>query len=98
MNASTPRGKAVRSRASQRLRNLTIGTTLAGMAASAGFGWLASATYDGTGASAANPTSSSTTTSDAIANAIVRATDGRWQLGTAPAGGARFSVSWPRSL
>jgi signal transduction histidine kinase len=34
----------------------------------------------------------------AIANAIVRATDGRWQLGTAPAGGARFSVNWPRSL
>lgn len=34
----------------------------------------------------------------AIADAIVRATGGRWQLGTAPAGGARFSVSWPRTL
>jgi signal transduction histidine kinase len=34
----------------------------------------------------------------AIANAIVRATGGRWHLGTAPAGGARFSVNWPRSL
>jgi signal transduction histidine kinase len=34
----------------------------------------------------------------AIADAIVRATGGRWQLGTAPAGGARFSVSWPRAL
>ncbi|HEY6058858.1 MAG TPA: HAMP domain-containing sensor histidine kinase, partial [Candidatus Limnocylindrales bacterium] len=34
----------------------------------------------------------------AIADAIVRATGGRWQLGSAPAGGARFSVSWPRSL
>jgi len=34
----------------------------------------------------------------AIADAIVRATGGRWQLGTAPAGGARFTVSWPRTL
>jgi signal transduction histidine kinase len=34
----------------------------------------------------------------AIADAIVRATGGRWQLGTAPAGGARFNVSWPRTL
>lgn len=34
----------------------------------------------------------------AIADAIVRATGGRWQLGTAPAGGARFTVSWPRAL
>lgn len=34
----------------------------------------------------------------AIADAIVRATGGRWQVGTAPAGGARFTVSWPRSL
>lgn len=34
----------------------------------------------------------------AIADAIVRATGGHWQLGTAPAGGARFTISWPRSL
>lgn len=34
----------------------------------------------------------------AIADAIVRATGGRWQLGTAPAGGARFSISWSRTL
>jgi signal transduction histidine kinase len=34
----------------------------------------------------------------AIADAIVRATGGRWHLATAPAGGARFSVNWPRSL
>ncbi|HEX5148341.1 MAG TPA: HAMP domain-containing sensor histidine kinase [Candidatus Limnocylindrales bacterium] len=34
----------------------------------------------------------------AIADAIVRATGGRWQLGTSSAGGARFSVSWPRTL
>jgi signal transduction histidine kinase len=34
----------------------------------------------------------------AIANAIVRATGGRWHLATAPAGGARFSVNWPRAL
>jgi signal transduction histidine kinase len=34
----------------------------------------------------------------AIADAIVRATGGRRQVGTSPAGGARFTVSWPRSL
>jgi two-component system, OmpR family, sensor histidine kinase CiaH len=32
----------------------------------------------------------------AIADAIVRATNGRWRIGEAPLGGARLSVSWPR--
>jgi two-component system, OmpR family, sensor histidine kinase CiaH len=32
----------------------------------------------------------------AIADAIVRATGGRWQVATSPAGGARMSVSWPQ--
>jgi hypothetical protein len=27
----------------------------------------------------------------------VRATGGRWAIGTSPAGGARFSVSWSRA-
>jgi signal transduction histidine kinase len=34
----------------------------------------------------------------AIADAIVRATGGRWQIGTSRAGGASVSVSWPRSM
>ncbi len=34
----------------------------------------------------------------AIADAIVHATGGRWQIGTSPAGGASVSVSWPRSM
>jgi two-component system, OmpR family, sensor histidine kinase CiaH len=34
----------------------------------------------------------------AIGDAIVRATNGRWQLGVSPHGGASVSVSWPRSL
>jgi signal transduction histidine kinase len=34
----------------------------------------------------------------AIADAIVQATGGRWQVGESPAGGARLSVSWPRAL
>jgi len=34
----------------------------------------------------------------AIADAIVRATGGRWHIGTSPAGGASISVSWPRSM
>ena len=34
----------------------------------------------------------------AIADAIVRATGGRWHIGTSPAGGASVSVSWTRSM
>lgn len=33
-----------------------------------------------------------------IADAIVRATGGRWRIGTSPAGGASMAVSWPRAL
>ncbi len=33
----------------------------------------------------------------AIGDAIVRATGGRWSVGAAPAGGARFAVSWSRA-
>ena len=32
----------------------------------------------------------------AIANAVVHATDGEWNLSTAPLGGARIQASWPR--
>jgi signal transduction histidine kinase len=31
----------------------------------------------------------------AIGDAIVRRTEGRWDVGQAPAGGARFAVTWP---
>jgi two-component system OmpR family sensor kinase len=31
----------------------------------------------------------------AIADVVVRATGGRWQVGSAPLGGARMSISWP---
>ena len=34
----------------------------------------------------------------AIADAIVRATDGRWKVGSSPVGGASMSVSWPRAF
>ena len=34
----------------------------------------------------------------AIADAIVRATDGRWKVGSTAAGGARIAVSWARAL
>ena len=33
----------------------------------------------------------------AIGDAIVRATNGRWRIGSSPEGGARMSVSWPRA-
>lgn len=34
----------------------------------------------------------------AIADAIVRATSGRWQIGESSSGGASMSVSWPRAF
>lgn len=34
----------------------------------------------------------------AIGDSIVRATGGTWRIGTSPIGGARMSVSWPRSF
>jgi len=34
----------------------------------------------------------------AIADAIVRATNGRWKIGSSSAGGASMSVSWPRAF
>lgn len=34
----------------------------------------------------------------AIADAVVNATNGRWDVGTSPAGGASMAVSWPRLL
>jgi hypothetical protein len=62
MNSSTTRNKSDRTRGTERLRNLTIGTTLAGLAASAGFGWLAAATYDGSSLTTAAVTDTSTST------------------------------------
>jgi signal transduction histidine kinase len=34
----------------------------------------------------------------AIADAIVRGTDGRWKVAAAPSGGARMGISWSRAL
>ena len=33
----------------------------------------------------------------AIADAVVRATNGRWQVGNSPAGGASMAITWPRA-
>jgi signal transduction histidine kinase len=33
----------------------------------------------------------------AIANAVVRATNGRWEVGASPAGGASIAVTWPQA-
>jgi hypothetical protein len=70
MKNLTPGGTVARARATQRLRNLTIGTTLAGVAASAGFGWLAATTYTGnTGSSSSSNAEVSTATSSAATSA-----------------------------
>ena len=34
----------------------------------------------------------------AIADSVVRATSGHWEIGSSPAGGASMSVTWPRTL
>lgn len=34
----------------------------------------------------------------AIADAIARASGGRWQIGESPSGGARIAITWPRTL
>ena len=34
----------------------------------------------------------------AIADAVVKATNGKWQVGTSPAGGTSMAVTWPRVL
>lgn len=46
----------------------------------------------------ANETRSGAGLGLAIADAIVRATDGRWKVGSSPMGGASMSVSWPRAF
>lgn len=46
MNTTAQRAEA-RSRASHRLRNMTIGTAILGIAATGSLGWAAAITYDG---------------------------------------------------
>ncbi len=41
-----------------------------------------------------DPTPGGTGLGLAIADAVVRASSGRWSLGSSPLGGARFEVSW----
>ena len=51
---TTDNGRALaRSRANKRLRNLTIGTAMLGVAATGSLGWLAAMTYDGSNATTA---------------------------------------------
>ncbi|HUZ21301.1 MAG TPA: HAMP domain-containing sensor histidine kinase [Acidimicrobiales bacterium] len=44
----------------------------------------------------ANPSPGGAGLGLSIADAVVRATHGRWEIGSSPAGGARMQVSWPR--
>jgi hypothetical protein len=69
-----PRVEA-RSRALRRLRRITIGTTILGVASTGAFGLVAAATYDGSGATAVVDTAAITgTTSTATATTSVTAT------------------------
>ena len=73
MDDSTTRttGSTVaRNRATRRLRTLTIGTTLAGVAASAGFGWVAAATYAGAPSTGSTLDPSTTTPDSSISGPV----------------------------
>jgi hypothetical protein len=54
MKTSTPQRADDRARAMRRLRAMTIGTALAGIAATGGFGWLAATTHPGSSAMVAS--------------------------------------------
>ncbi len=62
MDTPTPKRSDDRARAMRRLRAMTIGTALAGVAATGGFGWLAATTHPGSTATIASV--ESTTVSD----------------------------------
>ncbi len=51
MNTTNAGRAEARSRATRRLRNLTIGTALLGLAGTGTLGWVAAATYNGSGLS-----------------------------------------------
>jgi hypothetical protein len=93
MDTSTPQRTNARTRALRRLRTMTIGTALAGVAASAGFGWLAAATDDGgtqpvaavdsTGTTTTPSTGTTTgTSSSTTSSATVSGTSGSAQVST----------------
>ena len=60
---TTDNGRDARSQAARRLRNLTIGTAVLGVVATAGLSAIASATNDGAPATTSTATTSTTTTS-----------------------------------
>jgi len=72
---TTDNGRALaRSRANKRLRNLTIGTAVFGVAATWGLGWLAAVTYDGSSAGATGAVVLTTTADDATTSNSTGAT------------------------
>ena len=62
METTTTQRTSDRTRAMRRLRAMTIGTALAGVAATGGFAWLAATTYDGTTTEVVAVVPASTTT------------------------------------
>ena len=73
MNA-TDNGREARSRATRRLRRLTIGTAALGVAATGGFGWLAAMTYDGAAVTATTTTTTTTVTNPAATGSATTST------------------------
>jgi hypothetical protein len=97
MVTSIPQRTNDRTRAFRRLRTMTIGTALAGVAASAGFGWLAAATDAGqttqvtvTGSASTTTGSTTTTTSGSTSSGTTSTTSGGRVSSTS--GGAQVST------
>ena len=77
METSTPQRADDRARALRRLRAMTIGTALAGVAATGGFGWLAATTHPGSSATVAsvdNATTGGSTTGTSTTSGAPTAT------------------------
>ena len=67
MNTTDNGRVEARSRANRRLRRMTIGTTMLGVAATGSIGWLAAATYDGASGPARRRRSWSSASDDSAA-------------------------------
>lgn len=93
MNTNDNGRAEARSRANRRLRNMTIGTALLGVAATGTLGWVAAAAGDGSGASIAATTALVTTSTTSGTSTAGVATATSAPVVTSSSGGAHVSTS-----
>ena len=92
MDTPTPKRSDDRARAMRRLRAMTIGTALAGVAATGGFGWLAATTHPGSTATIASVESTTGTSTSAAATASPTTTGSSSPSVTSSTGRAQVST------